>query len=203
MEGRDQRALAPGSAAAPGRVQHDVVEAGAQCVVSRAKLFQRHALVARLLLENPDLANGSLIEVAGIRRACRIAQARHELEQRRGGDRKHVAADRHVLRPLRRHSGALRQAFACPMAAGRFAQRSAVRAAGVRRRPGVGRMTVRLSSSGSAKGLSLMLASRQRRQPRIAQSSILRFGNSPERWMAKPPEDCSSFQCVELRSSSK
>ena len=51
VEGRDQRARRPAAAAAPRRVQHHVVEAGAQRVMRGAELVDRHAAVARRLLE--------------------------------------------------------------------------------------------------------------------------------------------------------
>ena len=71
------------------------------------------------------------------------------------------------------------------------------------RPPGTGRMICVLSeSSGSANGLSLGMVQLPP-LPRMAQSSIFSSGNSPDTWMAKPPEDCICCQCGLLRSSSK
>ncbi len=98
VEGRDQRLRSPGPTAAPRRVQHDVVEADAQRIAGSAKLLRFHASAARLLLENPDLANRPLVQVAGVGWNCRVVQPRHELEKRRGGSREHLLADSEIPR---------------------------------------------------------------------------------------------------------
>ena len=93
VEGRDQRARRPGAAAAPGRVQHHVVEAGAQRVVRGAELIHRHAGIARRLLEGADLLDRALAQIAGIGLAVGVAQAAKELQQRRGGLDQRVEAE--------------------------------------------------------------------------------------------------------------
>ena len=129
VEGRDQRARRPGAAAAPGRVQHHVVEAGAQRVVRRAELIQRDAGVARCLLEGADLLDRALAQIAGIRLAVGVAQAAKQLQQRRGGLDQRVEAEADASPRLR--PGSARR----PRAGGRWRRRRRVtaRAAAARR----------------------------------------------------------------------
>src|SRR6185437_15842534 len=51
MEGGHQRTRRPAAAAAPGRIQHDIVHTGAQGVMRRTQLLHRHAAVARRRFE--------------------------------------------------------------------------------------------------------------------------------------------------------
>ncbi len=81
MKAGYQRALRPVAGAAPRRVQHHVVETGAECIVRRAQLIHRHAAVARGLFEDADLLDGALAQVAGVRLAVGVAQTSKQLQQ--------------------------------------------------------------------------------------------------------------------------
>ncbi len=156
MEGGYQRAGRPGAAAAPWRVQHHVVQAGAQRVVSRPDLIHRHTAVARRLLEGANLLDGALAQLRRIRLAVGVAQAPEQLQQRCGcldqrvGCRSWIfsaaSAVMGAAGAVRRRRQAVSPNADCGGAAG-----------AALRPPGTGRITVRSKSSGSENGLSLMV----------------------------------------------
>ncbi len=93
VEAGYQRACCPSAGAAPWRVQHHIVQAGAQRVMRWAKLVHRYAGVARRLLERADLLDGAFAEFAGVGLAVRVAQAAEQLQQRCRGLDQRVEAE--------------------------------------------------------------------------------------------------------------
>jgi len=83
VERRDQRARIPDAGAAPGRVEHDVVEARAQRIMRRAQQLDRHTRRARVLLEGAHRLDRALAQLPRIGLGHGVAQARHQLQQRR------------------------------------------------------------------------------------------------------------------------
>ena len=84
-----ERAFLPAPVCAPGRVQHHVVEAGAERVVRRAHLVHRDLGFAGAALELADLAGGTVAHVALIGRGGGVVQSGEQLQQRlRGGDQR-------------------------------------------------------------------------------------------------------------------
>src|SRR3954447_18876244 len=83
VEGRDQRSRVPAAAASPWCVENHVVEAGTECVMCRAKLFERNAAVACPLLKGAYLARGSFTQVACLRRMAGVVESGEQLQQGR------------------------------------------------------------------------------------------------------------------------
>ena len=164
MEGRDQRTRGPTALTAPRRVQHDVVDAGAQRVMRRPQLLVRHAAVARGGLELAHLAHRALAQIVDIGRRQCGAQPPEQLQQGRGGDDQRIEAelDRFGTQPAHRRGSIADAVARCVAARGGRRCRQAVTTGApgaARRPPGAGRMTVRSESSGSAKGSSLIRGS--------------------------------------------
>src|SRR5215831_6814003 len=75
MKGRDQRARGPHPRAAPGSVQHRIVEACAERIMPRPNLLDRDAEVASALFKMAHRAERALAQIARVRLIERVAQA--------------------------------------------------------------------------------------------------------------------------------
>ena len=163
VEERYQRVGVPHAGAAPGCVEHDVVDARAKRVVSRRQQLARQVEIAHALLEIVHRPHRALAQFAGVRRIDRIGQPRHQLQQRRGRADKRVDPHRDgfgALADARRRGrldGSALPAVGAPVI-GVPGRGAAGAAAAADLPPGLGRIIVRSLSSGSRKGLSLMAA---------------------------------------------
>ena len=208
VEGRDQRARRPGALAAPGRVQHDVVEAGAKRIVRRAELLHRHAGCrappARTRAPRAPRARASS-PGSGLRQ--RVAQPRQQLEQRRGGRGERRGADASNSPAHPATAAATRRKRPPRPARSGTASGGTARAGGAAAAspPGAGRMIVRSLSSGSANGLSLMIASLARPLSRGSpRAPIAGSGNRPtrgSRTRRRPASAASADCCGPVRNS--
>ena len=135
----------PAARCAPGRIQHHIVDAGAQRVMRRPQQVHRDACIACLALERAQVLHDAFAQYRRVGRAAHRAQASEQLQQWRRGGGQWRDTDRRCRGWIDRRAPAI----AASVGVG----------GGERRRPpGTGRMTVR-SSSGSANGLSLTGAS--------------------------------------------
>ena len=87
MEGRHQGLARPAAGGAPGRVQHQIVDTGTECVVRRPQHLHGDASVAGLALEGVQVLHGAFAQRLRVRRAAHRAQTAEQLQQRRRGDR--------------------------------------------------------------------------------------------------------------------
>src|SRR5262252_8787304 len=81
MKGRDQRASRPHPRAAPGSVQHRIVETCAQRIMCRPDLFDWDAEVASALFKLAHRAERPLAQITRVRLIERVAHPGEQLEQ--------------------------------------------------------------------------------------------------------------------------
>ncbi len=187
MKGRYQRALRPGTLAAPGGGEHHVIEAGAERVMRGTELIDRDLRLAPGDFEIAQGTRRTLTQIAGIGRLQRVAQACEQLQQGRGGGEQRCRAEIERLGATARRRW--RGGFGT--AAGRR-----------RRRCGGWAPAARRWANDRAVAV-VGFGKRIVAHPRIAQSSSFMPGNSPETCRAKAPEFCICCQCGLPRSSSK